>query len=199
MGLIGSRGRSNDVVIGSIFAWILGLRVLFLLLFIGSRSTANGTAGVTVLFGSVFGLSQGHAVLVAAVSADIVAALALIARPLLFATIDEAVARARGVSVTALGLAFLALAGVTAAEATQVVGALLLLGLIAAPAGAALRLTTRPYRAMWLSAALSLAAMWLGLTLSYGYPKVPRAWPLSPPLRRSTSRRPSGLRRRLGR
>jgi zinc/manganese transport system permease protein len=126
-----------------------------------------------VLFGSVFGLSQGHAVLAAAVSAGIVAALALIARPLLFATIDEAVARARGVPVTALGLAFLALAGVTAAEATQVVGALLLLGLIAAPAGVALRLTTRPNRAMWLSAALSVAAMWLGLTLSYAYPKLP--------------------------
>jgi len=45
--------------------------------------------------------------------------------------------------------------------------------LIAAPAGAALRLTTRPYRAMWLSAALSVAAMWLGLTLSYAYPKLP--------------------------
>ncbi|MEA2589537.1 MAG: zinc/manganese transport system permease protein [Actinomycetota bacterium] len=62
----------------------------------------------------------------------------------------------------------------TAAEATQVVGALLLLArLIAAPAGAALRLTTRPYRAMWLSAALSVAAKWLGLTLSYAYPKLP--------------------------
>jgi len=75
--------------------------------------------------------------------------------------------------VTALGLGFLALTGVTSAEATQVVGALLLLGLVAAPAGAAQRLTARPYRAMWLSALLALAAMWAGLTVSYAVPTLP--------------------------
>jgi zinc/manganese transport system permease protein len=173
MGVLGPRGRPDDVVVGSVFAWILGLGVLFLSLYTRSRSTSNATAGVTVLFGSVFGLTRGHALEAAAVSAGAVVGLLLIARPLLFATIDEAVARARGLPVTALGLAFLALAGVTAAEATQVVGALLLLGLVAAPAGAAQRLTTRPYRAMWLSALLALAAMWGGLALSYAAPRLP--------------------------
>ena len=41
----------------------------------------------------------------------------------------------------------------TAAAATQAVGALLLLGLLAAPAGAAQRLTARPFPALWLAAA----------------------------------------------
>jgi zinc/manganese transport system permease protein len=173
MGLLGPRGRPDDVVIGSVFAWILGLGVLFLTLYTRSRSTSNSTAGVTVLFGSVFGLSRSHALAAAGISAGAVVVLLLIARPLLFATIDEEVARSRGLPVTALGLGFLALAGVTAAEATQVVGALLLLGLVAAPAGAAQRLTTRPFRAMWLSAVLALAAMWAGLALSYAAPKLP--------------------------
>jgi zinc/manganese transport system permease protein len=173
MGLLGPRGRPDDVVIGSVFAWILGLGVLFLTLYTRSRSTANSTAGVTVLFGSVFGLSRSHALVAAGISAGTVVVLLLIARPLLFATIDEEVARSRGLPVTALGLGFLALAGVTAAEATQVVGALLLLGLVAAPAGAAQRLTTRPFRAMWLSAVLALGAMWAGLALSYAAPKLP--------------------------
>src|SRR5262249_4946618 len=74
---------------------------------------------------------------------------------------------ARRVPVRALGIGFLALVGATAAEATQAVGALLLLGLLAAPAGAAQRLTTRPYIALALSAALSTAAMAAGLTASY--------------------------------
>ena len=87
----------------------------------------------------------------------------------------------------------------TAAEATQVVGALLLLGLIAAPAGAALRLTTRPYRAMWLSAALSVAAMWLGLTLSYAYPKLPPSLAVIAAASAVYLAATSGLRRRLGR
>ena len=173
MGLLGPRGKPDDVVIGTVFAWILGLGVLFLTLYTRSRSTSNSTAGVTVLFGSVFGLTPSHALEAALISAGTVVVLLLIARPLLFATIDEAVARARGLPVTALGLGFLALAGVTAAEATQVVGALLLLGLVAAPAGAAQRLTARPYRAMWLSALLALGAMWAGLALSYAVPVLP--------------------------
>ena len=77
--------------------------------------------------------------------------LMAIARPLLYATLDAAVAAAQGVPVRTLGLAFLALLGLVAAQATQAVGALLLLGLLAAPAGAAHRLSTHPYRGLALS------------------------------------------------
>src|SRR5262249_54960393 len=94
-------------------------------------------------------------------------------RPLLFASLDERVAAARGVPVRLLGFAFLALVGATAAESTQVVGALLILGLLAAPAGAANRLTTRPLRALGLSAAIAVGSVWLGLTASYAIPHTP--------------------------
>jgi zinc/manganese transport system permease protein len=173
MALLGRRGRADDVVIGNAFAWILGLGVLFLTIYTTSRSTGNGTAGVNVLFGSIFGLSASQARFAAVVAVALAAAIIVIGRPLLFASLDEAVAAARGVPVKALGVGFLALVGATAAEATQAVGALLLLGLLAAPAGAAQRLTTRPYRALWLSAALSTLAMWGGLTFSYLAPRVP--------------------------
>jgi zinc/manganese transport system permease protein len=95
------------------------------------------------------------------------------ARPLLFASLDEAVAAARGVPVRLLGYAFLGLVGATAAESTQVVGALLILGLLAAPAGAASRLTTRPLRALALSAAIAVASVWIGLAASYTIPAMP--------------------------
>ncbi|MGW7489400.1 metal ABC transporter permease [Streptomyces sp. NPDC054786] len=97
----------------------------------------------------------------------------LIARPLLFATLDEAVAAARGVPVRTPGFAFLALPGICAAEATQAVGSLLLLGLPAAPAGAAARLTDRPYTALALSALLAVLDMWVGLAISCVIPQVP--------------------------
>jgi zinc/manganese transport system permease protein len=90
-----------------------------------------------------------------------------VARPLLFASVDPVVARARGVPTRLLGLVFLALLGATAAEATQAVGALLLLGLLAAPAGAAQRLTASPYLALALSAVTAVASVWLGVTVSY--------------------------------
>jgi len=99
-----------------------------------------------------------------------------IARPLLFASVDESVAAARGLPVRALGIAFLALVGVCAAEATQAVGALLLVGLIAAPAGAAHRLTGRPWVGLALSAVIAVASMWIGLLASYVYGSIPASF-----------------------
>ncbi|MCC9311566.1 metal ABC transporter permease [Kitasatospora sp. RB6PN24] len=173
LGGLGSRGRPDDVAIGSVFAWILGLGAFFLTIYTTSRSGAQGGAGTSVLFGSIFGLSTSQTQLAVLIAAAISIVLLLIARPLLFATLDEAVATARGVPVRLLGFGFLALVGATAGEATQAVGSLLLLGLLAAPAGAAIRLTDRPFHALALSAGLAVAEMWSGLLLSAEAPKLP--------------------------
>jgi zinc/manganese transport system permease protein len=171
--ILGLRGRADDVVIGSVFAWILGLGVLFLTLYTTSRSTSNGAAGISVLFGSILSLSTSRAYTAIAVAAIVCAGIVFVARPLLFASVDAAVAAARGVRVRALDVVFLVLVGACAAEATQAVGALLLLGLLAAPAGAAVRLTARPYRALLLSAGLAMLAMWIGLAVSHLAPHMP--------------------------
>ena len=126
-----------------------------------------------MLFGSIYGLDAAAARIAVLIALGVMAVGLAIARPLLFASVDEGVAAARGVPVRALGYVFLALVGTTAAEATQAVGALLLLGLLAAPAGTAVRLTSRPYRALWLSALIATLAMWGGLTLSYLAPRIP--------------------------
>ncbi|MGH2973180.1 MAG: metal ABC transporter permease [Gaiellaceae bacterium] len=173
LGALGDRARADDVVIGTLFAWTLGLGVLFLSIFTTNGSGSNGTAGVRVLFGSIFGLSAGDVQTSVVLAVVAVGILAAIARPLLFASLDSAVAAAQGVPVRALGLVFLGLVGLVAAQATQAVGALLLLGLIAAPAGAAHRLTARPYAGLGLSALLALASVWIGLTLAYAVPTLP--------------------------
>ncbi len=174
LGLLGNRGRADDVVIGTVFAWVLGLGVLALSVYATSaQAAATGASGAGVLFGSIFGLSAQAARTAAVIAVLLVAALLFAARPLLFASLDEAVASARGVPVRLLGVGFLALVGMTAAEATQAVGALLLLGLLAAPAGAAQRLTDRPYRAMTLSAVLAVLSMGLGLTIAFLVPSLP--------------------------
>ena len=173
IGLLGKRGRANDVVIGTVFTGILGFGVLFLSIYARSGSANNGAANINVLFGSIFGLGAAQAWLAAAIGIGICVAVACIARPLLFASLDEAVAAARGLPVRALGVAFLVLVGICAAEATPAVGALLLVGLIAGPAGAARRLTTRPWVGLASAAAIALAAMWLGLTASYLWGSLP--------------------------
>jgi zinc/manganese transport system permease protein len=173
LGVLGPKARADDVVIGSFFAWILGLGVLFLSMFTTSRSTGNGAGGIRVLFGSIFGLGTSQVEVIIAVGIAVTIAMLLIARPLLLASIDEGVAEARRVPVRALGFGFLALVGLGTAEATQGVGALLIFGLLAAPGGIAQVLTLRPYRGLVLSCLLAVGCLWAGLTLSYVVPNWP--------------------------
>lgn len=173
LGTMGPRGRADDVTVGATFAWLLGIGVLALSIFTSGHSSGQGTAGVNVLFGSIYGLGTPAVRTAVLVAAGVVVVTGLIARPLLFASIDEAVAAARGVPVRAVGLVFLALVGATAAEATQAVGALLILGLLAGPAGIAMRLTARPWRGLALASAIAVGAMWGGLALSYAVPRLP--------------------------
>jgi zinc/manganese transport system permease protein len=171
---LGERARADDVVIGTVFAWILGLGVLFLSIFAsGSGSAGNGTQGARILFGSIFGLSAGAAWIAAAIAIAVVAVVLVLARPLLFSSVDPAVAEAQGVPVRAIGIGFLVAVGAVCGEATQAVGALLLLGLLAAPAGAARLLTSNPWAGVGISAALAVASTWAGLALSYTISRLP--------------------------
>jgi zinc/manganese transport system permease protein len=173
IGVLGERGHADDVVIGSVFTWVLGLGVLFVSIYTTSAAASDSTASVHVLFGSIFGLTAGQAAVAAVVGAGVCVLLFVIARPLLFASLDPAVAAARGVPVRLLGIGFLGLVGVCAGEATQAVGALLLLGLLAAPAGAAQRFTSRAWVAFWLSGGLAVASVWVGVTVSYLFADIP--------------------------
>ena len=173
LGVMGGRTRADDVVIGSVFAWVLGVGALFLSIFATGHGGASGATGVRILFGSILGLGPGEARLAAAIAAAVCVAVLAIARPVLFVSVDPDVAAAQGVPVRALGALFLVLLGVTTAESTQAIGALLLLGLLAAPAGAALALTASPYAGLALSALISVGCTWGGLTLSYAVASLP--------------------------
>lgn len=169
MGQLGkTSARSRDVAVGTVLAWILGLGALFLGLYLAHPvANANIAVGVGVLFGSIFGIDAQTALVISAVGAATSLALLAMARPLLFASLDPEVARARGLPVRLLDALFLTLLAVTVAEAVPAVGALLVFALIVAPAASARRLATRPYVALFLSAALALVIMWVGLTMAF--------------------------------
>jgi zinc/manganese transport system permease protein len=174
MAALGGRsGEADDAVIGVVFAWVLGIGVLLLAVLAATPGGSNGVTLATTLFGSIFSLTSGQALLAAIVALVVVAALGTMVRPLLLATLDGELAALRSVPVRALAAGFLALLAAVTTESTQAVGALLLLGLLAAPAGAAHLLTARPYRGLALSAAIAVAAMWGGLALAYAVPSLP--------------------------
>ncbi len=170
---LGERIRVDDTAIGVVFSWVLGLGVLFLFLFSRGSGGGNGAIAARTLFGSIFSLTARQTEVAALIALLIAAGLAGIARPLLFATIAPQSAEARGVPVGLVGAGLLVLLGIDAGEATQAVGALLLLGLVAAPAGAAIRLTADPRLGLLLSVVAGVASVWGGITLAYLFPSLP--------------------------
>jgi len=167
IGTLGGRGRGRDVATGTVFAWVLGVGVLFLSLYTTSLSAASGSVGVSVLFGSILSL-QSFQVIVASVAGVVTTLVTVaIARPLLFMSVDPDVAVARGVPARALTALFMILVAVTVAEAVQAVGALLIFGLMVTPPAVAQNLSTRPWLGMLLSALIALAVVWAGLVLAF--------------------------------
>jgi zinc/manganese transport system permease protein len=205
MGALGPRAQADDVAIGTAFAWILGIGVLLLAVLATSAHGASAITTANTLFGSIYSLSPGASVLAAAIAVLVTGLVLAGSRPLLLSTLEPELAALRGVRVRLLGHAFLAALAIVTAESTQAVGALLLLGLIAAPAGAARSITARPYAGLALSAGVAVAAMWGGLALSYAVSSLPpssaiiglaaSAYALCaafPRLRRLGPRRPGG-------
>jgi zinc/manganese transport system permease protein len=170
---LGRRARADDVTIGVVFSWVLGIGVLLIALLSSSAAGGNGLIVANTLFGSIFGLGAGQAQVAAAIGVGVLLVATVVARPLLFASLDAELAALQGVPVRLLGLLLLALIGAVTAEGTQAIGVLLVLGLIAAPAGAALRMTARPYVGMAMSAAIALGAVWGGIALAYAVPSLP--------------------------
>jgi zinc/manganese transport system permease protein len=162
----GARGFSEEpAVIGVVQALALASGFLFVSLYHGLLTGTNA-----LLFGNALGIADAQVLALGAVTLGTLVGLAAIARPLLFASIDPLVAAAHGVRVRLLSALFLLLLGLAAAEASQIVGALLVFALLVLPAATAQRLTARPLTGLALSAALALAATWLGLVLAYYTP-----------------------------
>lgn len=170
---LGGRGRADDAAIGTVFAWILGIGVLLIALLATSDLGGAGVTTTNALFGSIYSLSAGASVLAAGIALAVTIAVAAVTRPLLLTTIDTEQAAARGVPVRLLGLGILLALAVVTAEGTQAVGALLILGLLSAPAGAAHRLTANPYAGVVISSVVAVAATWGGLALSYQISSLP--------------------------
>jgi zinc/manganese transport system permease protein len=171
IGALSGRVRPRDSEIGVVSAWVLGLGVLFLSIYISGgiqgTTTHTITIGVSTLFGTIVGLDASTALVMALVGAGITVVMLLIARPLLFASLDPEVALAKGVPVKALGILFLVLVALSVSEATEAVGALLILTLLVTPAAIARRVCARPAEAIAVAALLALAFVWIGLVLAF--------------------------------
>jgi zinc/manganese transport system permease protein len=159
---VARRASGEAALIGTVQAAGLAAGFLFL-----SLSNQILTGLETLLFGTFLGVSSGQVVTLLAVAAGALGALALIARPLLFSTVDPEVARARGVPVRALDVIFLLVLALAVAATSQITGALLSFALLVAPPATAQLLTSRPLAGLALSVVIALVVAWLGLAAAY--------------------------------
>jgi len=165
MAILGSRAAHRDTQIGIVLAFMLGMGVLFISLY-----TGYATEAYSILFGEILGISSNDALLTLVAGSIILAAVAVVYRPLLFSSLDEEVAEAKGMPVLLLGIIFMLLVAVAASIAVQVVGVLLIFSLMVTPAATAQRLAKRPQRVIIISVVIALMATWLGLFISFYEP-----------------------------
>lgn len=169
MGLIGERLAQRDVAIGIVLAVSLGLGLLFL-----HFATGSAAAATALLFGNVLAVDVATVWVLLGLGVGTLAALAVLSRPLLFATLQPDLAEARGVSLRWVGVAFLAIVAIATAASTQIVGVLLVFTLMVGPAAAAQLLTAGVLSGVAVSATLALGQAWLGIVLAYA-----TDWPTS--------------------
>jgi zinc/manganese transport system permease protein len=162
MGLLGERLSGRDVAVGIVLSLSLGFGLLFLSLY-----TTGAIQATTLLFGSVLAVSPAMLASLGWLGLLTLAALAVISRPLLFASLQPELAEARGISIRLVGTLFLALVALAVAQSIQIVGVLLVFTLMVGPPAAAQLLTRRLGTGLLLAPALALAQAWLGITLAF--------------------------------
>jgi zinc/manganese transport system permease protein len=161
IGTLGLRVRERDAVVGVVMSFGLGLGVLFLTLY-----SRYATEAINLLFGAITSVTAGDVMLLSGMSIVTIGGLALMYRPLTFATVDPIVAEARGVPVRLISVLFLLLLAAAVAEAVQVVGILLILTLLITPGATAERLTAHPGLATVASICVALLATMGGILLA---------------------------------
>jgi zinc/manganese transport system permease protein len=158
----GRRRRGESAGTGVVQVSGLALGFLFLSLYNGVLEQLD-----TLLFGTFLGIDRSQVLTLLAVATVVLGVLAVVGRPLLLASLDPELARARGVPVRALDVGFLLVLGMAVAATSQITGALLVFSLLVAPPAAAQALTPRPGLSLLLSVVFALLVIWVGLWISY--------------------------------
>jgi zinc/manganese transport system permease protein len=162
MGFMSEKLAQRDVAIGIVLAFSLALGLLFLHFF-----TSFATHATALLFGNVLGVDLPTVGILIVLGAVCLVTLAIVSRPLLFASLQPELAEAKGVSLRFYSVVFLAIVALATAECAQIVGVLLVFALMVGPAATAQRLVSGVGAGVLLSAALALAEAWGGLTLAF--------------------------------
>ena len=163
IGALGAKAKERNSIVAVLMPAGLGLGILALALYEGRAANKFG-----LLTGQIVAVDDPQLAWLTVICVSVLVILAVVWRPLNFASLDPEVAAARGVPTRALSIVFMLLLGLSVAASVQVVGALLVLSLLVTPAAAALRLTASPILAPVLSVIFALVSVLGGILLALG-------------------------------
>lgn len=163
MGVLGDKIKKNDLAVGVVLTFALGLGAYFLFLF---QSNYAGSV-LNILFGNILAVSLVQLYQLVGLSVFIFLVLLIFSRPLLYASIDPVLAEAKHLPLLLLSITFFLILAITVSMACQVVGALLIFALLIIPGAIAHRCCDGFYALVAVSVASANISVVLALILSY--------------------------------
>ena len=163
MGIIGDKIKKNDIAVGIVLTFFLGLGAYFLYLY----QTGYSGRVMAIMFGDILSVSMVQIYLLLLLAAIIIVTLFVITKPLLFSSIDPTLAVAKRLPVHFLSILFFILLAITVSMACQIVGALLIFALLIGPGAIASCLCDGFYSSVITSIVVSVITVWLSLTVSF--------------------------------
>ena len=165
---LGKRASEREIATGTVLAFATGLGLFF------ARMSSSASQQLqSILFGSILTITDDQIVGFAIFDIVLLVVMAVIYRPLLFSSLDEQVAQAKGVPIGVMNALFMAVLAGVITIAVPAVGTLLIFALVVTPAATATVVTTTPLRAIVASTALCLVSIWGGLVLAAMFPSPP--------------------------
>ena len=125
------------------------------------------------LFGSILLISNEDTLMILAISAGIIATLAVLQKQFLHLTFNEEQAKIAGLPVTLLNYAFVILASITVVTSMRLVGILLISALIVIPNISAMMFGKGFKKTVGISMSISVISVVSGILLSYYYNVAP--------------------------
>lgn len=161
IGMLGSRAKDRNSIVGVLMPFGLGLGILFLSLYEGRSANR-----FSLLTGQIISVTTPDLGWLIGISIVVLVALVLVWNPLRFDSLDPASAAARGVPTTFISILFMLLLGLVVAVAVHIIGALLVMALLVTPAAAAMKVVHGPLSVPLLSALFGLVSAVGGILLA---------------------------------
>ncbi len=161
IGILGSRARNRNSVVGVLMPFGLGLGILFLSLYDGRSANK-----FSLLTGQIVSVSTPDLGWLIGISVLVLLGLLVMWHPLRFASLDPLSAEARGVPTRGIALAFMVLLGLIVAVSVHIIGALLVMALLVTPAAAAMRVVSGPVAVPLLAASFGFVSATGGILLA---------------------------------